>query len=413
MRDTAVIVVIAFGAALAWAGENWPQFRGPDANGYFDAAEVPLTWSETKNVAWKTAIHGRGWSSPVIWGDQVWMTTATDKGHEMFAVCVHRDTGKILHDVKLWDVEKPEKINPLNSYASPTPVVEPGRVYVTFGTYGTACLATDTLKVLWTRRDLRCDHSMGPGSSPVLIGRLLILTFDGMDVQFVIALDKTTGRTLWKTNRSVDFTGIDVESRKAFCTPTLIEVGGRRELITAGAQAAYGYDPETLREMWRVRYRGGYSNVARPTLAEGLLLINTGFDTARLLAVRPGGTGDVTATHVAWELTHEVPLKTSPAVVDGLVYLITDTGILTCLEAKTSQRVWRERIGGSYSASPVIAGRRIYFFDDKSTTTVIEPGRQYKVLGVNKLDGGCMASPALVGKAIFLRTKTHLYRIEE
>ena len=413
MQRTLWLGAVLVLAGWAPAGENWPQFRGPTLDGQTDAAELALTWSETTGVVWKTAIHDRGWSSPVIQGDQIWLTTATRDGKQLFAICVDRGTGKIVHDVKLFDVRTPQKINSLNSYASPTPAVEPGRVYVHFGTYGTACLDTATGKKVWARSDLNCDHSMGPGSSPLLMGKLLILTLDGMDVQYLVALDKTTGETVWKTSRSTNFGTIDGDYRKAYSTPTIVDVAGRKQLVSSGAGAAFAYDPATGKEIWTCRYKGGYSNVSRPILAGGLVLVNSGFNKARLIAVRPDGRGDVTETHVAWQVTKSVPVKPSVAVVDGLIFMTSDTGALTCIEAKTGRMLWTERIGGRFSASPVIAGKRIYFCDDRGTTTVIEASRQYKKLAVNTLDAGCMASAAVAGKAIFLRTKTHLYRIEK
>lgn len=413
MRKMMWLAAVALVATPAFAGENWPQFRGPTCDGQTDATGLALEWSETRNVTWKTAIHDRGWSSPVISSDQIWMTTATREGKELFVVCVDRLTGRIVHDVKIFRVRAPEKINSLNSYASPTAAVEAGRVYVHFGTYGTACLDTATGKTIWARRDLHCDHAMGPGSSVVLHGKLLILTYDGMDVQYVIALDKTTGKTVWKTSRSTDFGTIDGDLRKAYSTPSILNVAGRQELVTCGAGAAIAYEPDTGKELWKCRYKGGYSNVSRPMLAAGLVLVNSGFNKARLIAVRPGGRGDVTDTHVAWRYTRYVPIKPSLAVVNGLILMTADSSVLTCLDAKTGRMLWSERIGGKFSASPLIAGNRVYFFDDRGTTTVVEAARKYRKLAVNKLDAGCMASPAVAGKAIFLRTKTHLYRIEK
>lgn len=208
MRSALLIIALTLPRGTALAEENWPEFRGPRGNGHSGATGLPLTWSESENVLWKTPIHDRGWSSPVVWGNQVWLTTATDDGKRLFAVCVDRDTGKIVHDVKVFDVDRPERIAPINSYASPTPAIEPGRVYVHYGTYGTACLDTKTGRVIWARRDLNCEHHMGPGSSPILFDRLLILHVDGCDVQYVVALDKQSGKTVWKTERSVDYANV-------------------------------------------------------------------------------------------------------------------------------------------------------------------------------------------------------------
>ncbi len=413
MRIAAAVLAIIVSISLAQAGENWPQFRGPDGNGRADATGLPLTWSETENITWKTPIHDRGWSSPVVWNDHVWMTTATADGHRMFAVRVDRDSGKITHDIKLFDITQPREIHSLNSYASPTPVIEEGRVYVHFGRYGTACLDSRTGELVWVRRDLICDHFRGPGSSPILFGDLLILHFDGMDVQFIVALDKITGRTVWRTDRSTDFGDKEGDLRKAYSTPLLISAAGRLQMISVGADAAMSYSPYNGRELWKVRYEGGFSNASRPLYGCGLVFISTGFGRSELLAVRPDGRGDVTDSHVVWRIVKGAPKKPSPVLVADLIFLADDKGIASCIEAETGKTVWRKRLGGQYSASPIHADGRVYFFDHDGKTTVIRPGRQYEELAVNRLDAGCMASPAVVDKAIFLRSKTHLYRIEK
>lgn len=412
MRSTVLIVAMTLPAGLAWAGENWPQFRGPDGNGRSDAMGLPLKWSETENVTWKTPIHDRGWSSPVVWGDQVWMTTATEDGKQLFAVCVGRHSGKIVHDVKVLEVDKPERIARINSYASPTPVIEAGRVYVHYGTYGTACLDTKTGEPLWARRDLNCDHHMGPGSSPILFGKLLIFHVDGMDVQYVVALDKTTGKTVWKTNRSIDYSRVLRFCRKAFCTPTVIESGGRLQMISPGAKAVMGYDPNTGEELWKIRYNG-WSMVPRPLFGHGLAFIVTDYDFPELWAVRPDGRGDVTGSHVAWKIRRGMPAMPSLLLVGELLYMVNDDGVASCVEAKTGRIIWKERIGGNYSASPLYVEGRIYFFSRQPVATVIAPGREYKLLALNELDELMLASPAVAGKAFFLRTQHHLYRIEK
>ena len=416
--------LLVLAAAPAAAEDNWPQFRGPRCDGTADApvaagaatapaAGLPLTWSEDQNVAWKTPITGRGWSSPVLWGKQVWLTTASADGKEMSVLCLDRDGGKVVQNVQLFQNDKPAPINPMNSYASPTPAVEEGRVYVHFGTYGTACLDTATAQTVWARRDLNCSHEAGPGSSPLLAGDRLFLAVDGMDVQYVVALDKATGKTVWKTPRSADFTGIAEDRRKAFCTPTMIDVDGKRQLVCPGAAEAVAYEPDTGKEIWKVRYPGGYSNVSRPVLAGGVVVLNGGFESFPVVAVRPTGSGDVTDTLVAWQFPRGGPSKTSPLVAGGLLYMLQDGGLLSCLEPASGKEVWHQRLGGGYSASPVLAEGRMYVCDERSTTLVLAPGREFKQLAANKLDAGCMASPAVAGKAIFLRTKTHVYRLEQ
>jgi outer membrane protein assembly factor BamB len=401
--------------------ENWPQFRGPDGTGHSDARGLPLEWSETRNVVWKTAIHDRGWSSPVVYGKQIWLTSATKDGRELYVLCIDRDTGKIVLDRKLFDVAQPQFAHAFNTHASPTPAIEEGRVYITFGSAGTAAIDTKSFKVLWERRDIECNHFRGAGSSPVLFRNLLLMNFDGSDQQFVMALDKTTGKTVWKTKRSIDFQDLDKDGkpaaegdlRKAFSTPQVEQINGRWEMISLGAKAAYSYDPLTGKELWRVEERGQHSASTRPVIGLGMIFFPTGFSAGQLLAVRTGGNGLITDTHVAWRVKRGVPNKPSILLVDGLIYMIGDTGIASCIDAKTGDQVWQQRIGGEYSASPVYADGRLWFFSEDGRTIVLKPGRVFEKLGENRLDDGFLASPAIAGKAFYLRTRTHLYRIEE
>src|SRR5215831_7868027 len=298
---------------------QWPQFRGPDGNGVSRATGLPLHWSETENVRWKTPIHGKAWSSPVVLAGRVWMTTATPDGKSLFVVAVDEASGRVVFDRKIFDVPQPQYADPFNSYASPTPVIEPGRLYVTFGSAGTAAIDIFSGKVLWTRRDLECNHFRGPGSSPILFGDLLILTFDGSDVQYVVALDKQTGRTVWKTDRSVDYQDrqpngqikSDGDFRKAFSTPQIVMVDGRVVLVSPGSMATYGYNPLTGRELWRVVDRDSFSASNRPVSGNGLVYYSTGWSTGAVMAVRPDGRGDVTASHVAWRVPRGAPQKPS------------------------------------------------------------------------------------------------------
>jgi outer membrane protein assembly factor BamB len=398
--------------STAAAADPWPDFRGPGGQGHSEATRLPAQWDESANIAWKTPLPGQGWSTPVIWGDQIWMTSATEDGKKLWALCVNRDTGKLEHEILVFNVAKPEIINALNSYASPSPVIDAERVYVHFGTYGTAAIDTKTAKVVWQRDDLKLDHKEGPGSSPVLDGNRLILTCDGMDVQYVIALDTKTGETVWQTPRSVDLTPFDIDLRKAYATPLLATVEGQPQLISVGAQAAYGYDPATGRELWRFRFTG-FSNVVRPVVDEQFMYLNTGYMKPQTIAVRLGGSGDITDTHLVWKNTQGNPNKPSPLLIDGLLYLISDKGgVASCLDAKTGEVVWTKRIGGNFSASPIYADGRIYFCDQDGKTIVVKPGREYDEIAVNELGDGFMASPIAVGQALYLRGKSHLYRVE-
>jgi len=406
------LLLIPLFAAVAFASEDWPQFRGPTGDGHSDSTGLPLTWSETENVRWKTAIPGEGWSSPVVLGRQVWMTTATEDGHSLRALCADRETGKLLHDVEVFHVAELPPKNPTNSHASPTPVLEPGRVYVCFGTSGSACLDSATAKVIWKNTELTLDHKEGAGSSPMIYGGLYILHCDGRDVQYVVALDKNTGRIVWKTKRSAPLEPRKPDFRKAYCTPQVITVGGREQLISVGAFRAYAYEPMTGKEIWFCDICG-FSNVPRPVFGHGLLFIGTGFMKPELWAIRADGKGDVTQTHVAWREPKMAALKSSLALVGDALYMLHDgSGTLTCLNAKTGAQFWQEKLGGSFSASPIYVDGRLYFFNEKGQATVIKPGRKFEPLATNHLDAGFMATPAVAGKAFIARTKTHLYRIE-
>lgn len=406
---------------------DWPDFRGPWRNGHVSAPGdtkaigLPLRWSETENIKWKTEIPERGWSTPVIMGGQIWLTTATTNGHDFFVICVDVETGKIRLNEKLFHEDNPEPLaNNVNCYASPSPVIEPGRVYVSFGSYGTACLDTYTSKVLWKRRDLPCRHFRGPGSSPVVFENLLILTMDGVDVQYLVALDKMTGETVWKTDRTVKWNDLDKNGkpiregdfRKAYSTPVFIDFKGKTQMICPGSKAVYSYDPRDGRELWIFNNLADYSVAARAVYEEGIVFTMTGQGKAGMLAVRVDGQGDVTKTHLVWQMERGAAKLPSPLLVDHHLYFASPDGLASCVDAANGNLIWKERIGGTYAASPIYADRRLYFFNQQGSTTILKPGRTYEVLATNQLDIGCLASPAVSGKALFVRTKTHLYRIE-
>ncbi|MBS0266677.1 MAG: PQQ-binding-like beta-propeller repeat protein [Planctomycetes bacterium] len=406
------LMAIACSSQLC-AADHWPQFRGPTGDGHAQATRLPTTWSDDRNVVWKTPIHDRGWSSPVIWDDQIWVTTSTPDGHTLFAVCVDRQSGRVLHDVPVFTVEKPEFVAPSNSYASPTAVIEQGRVYVHFGTNGTACLDTYSGRILWTRRDLNCNHEQGAGSSPILLGDLFIVNVDGRDVQYVIALNKLTGETVWKTQRSIDYSPYEEYQRKAYCTPTVFPFAGHLQLVSPGAKAVFAYDPASGRELWKVRH-AGWSMTPRPVFGQGLVFAVVDYDVPQLWAIRPDGTGDVTDTHVVWKVNKGMPSRPSFLLIDDLLFLVNSEGIAACLEAKTGELLWKERIEGKFSASALYADGKIYFCNENAVTTVLKPSRQFEVLAVNKLgDELQMASPAAVDQALYIRTQHHLYRLED
>jgi outer membrane protein assembly factor BamB len=425
-----VVFLLSTGLAT-WAADDWPQFRGPRGDGRTDATGLPLTWSETEHVKWRTPIHGRGWSSPVIGGSQIWLTTATEDGQELSVLCVDKESGKVIHDLKLFRVEKPQFAHKFNTYASPTPVIEGDRLYVTWGAPASACLETTNGKIVWQRRDIECNHYRGAGSSPILYGNLLIMNFDGSDHQFILALDKKTGKTVWKQQRSIDYKDLGPDGkpesegdwRKAFSTPHIATAAGRLMLVSQGAKAVYGYEPQTGKELWRVEERQNHSASARPVSGLDLIFVNTGWSSGQILAIRPGQNGTVLDANsttpnpdgpgVIWKSKRNVPKKPSMLLVDDLLYTIDDGGIAGCLEAKTGREVWRERLGGNFSASPLASEERLYFFNEEGKAFVISTGREFKKLAENQLGDGFMASPAVSGRALFLRSRSNLYRVEE
>jgi outer membrane protein assembly factor BamB len=364
---------------------------------------VPSEWSESHNIAWKTPITGMGWSSPVVADGRIWLTTATgDKEISLRAVAFDLETGREVVNVEVFHVRRPREINPKNSWASPTPVVEGDRVYAHFGAEGTAALSTAG-EIVWTARH-RYESQHGAGGSPILYGDVLVFSGDGSDSAFVVALDKRTGKVRWKTGRRVPFD-------QAYSTPLVIRVGDRDQIVSVGAYRTAAYDPESGKEIWRVGYTDGFSNVPRPVFGKGLLFIATGFQQPSMIAVRPDGSGDVTKTHVAWTLQRGAPLTPSPLVVGDELYIVNDGGIASCLDAASGTIRWQQRLGGSYSASPVFADGRIYFLAEQGVTTVIAPGTTFRKLATNTLDGGLLASMAIADGSLIVRSDRHLYRI--
>lgn len=424
-----IMTVAIWGAAISNSTADWREFRGPSGDGiYPDPVEgtngFPTEWSEEKNVVWKTPIEGRAWSTPVIMGDQVWVSNATEDGKKMFAVCLDKATGEKLHDLLLFENAEPEPLsNHVNGYGSCSPTIDTERVYFHFGSYGTAALDRKTGKVLWERRDLPCQHFRGPGSSLVLYQETLILTMDGVDVQYLAALDRKTGETVWKTDRSTDFGDVeeggkirgDGDFRKAYTTPNFITLDGQVQLVSSGAKATYGYEADSGKEIWKVTY-DGFSNAACPVfVGKDMAIINTGFGKAHLLGVRLDGQlkGDVTSSHLEWDVFKRIPTLSSPVVVEGKIYVTSETGILSRIDATSGKIEDHLALKDHFSASGVYADGHLYFVSEEGRTFVVKPGPEMAVVATNQLDDGFMASPALDGSSLYLRTKSHLYRIEK
>ena len=404
-----MVIHLLLALVLASAGQ-WPEFRGPSGQGHASDTNLPVDWSESRNVVWKTPVPGRGWSSPVVADGRVWLTTSTDSGDRrrgvsLRALAFETATGREVVNTEVFRVDRPEALNGKNSYASPTPIVDGDRVYVHFGAQGTAALTTAGDVVWRTRLDYQSQH--GNGGSPIRYGDLLIVNCDGNGGEgdaYVVALDVKTGKTRWKATRRSP-------ADQAYTTPLAIRVGDRDEIVSVGAYRAAAYDPANGKEIWRVSYEDGFSNVPRPVFGQDLVFIATGFQQPSLIALRPDGSGDVTRSHVAWTLRRGAPLTPSPILVGDQLFVVNDTGIATCVDAKTGTIQWQQRLGGNYSASPVYADGRIYFPSEEGVTTVIEPGTTFKRLAVNQLDGAILASMAVSERSFFIRTHSHLYRI--
>jgi outer membrane protein assembly factor BamB len=406
------------------ADEYWNQFRGPQGNGISTATNLPVEFDEAKSVRWKVAIPESGWSSPVVWGDEVWLTTGSDEKKELRAICVDLKKGKILRAIKVFDMIE-RKVDPayafdsphLNSPATPTPVVEEDRVFLSFGSQGIACLDRKTGDTIWERRDLRIYQPVRQGSSPIVDNSNLYVAYDGTDQQFFVALDKATGETRWKTDRNVGTEpigrrgGKPGDNKKSFATATLIEVDGRRQLIAPAAEATISYAPETGRELWRVLHPGGFNVAARPIYASGMVYVFTSGLNSLLMGIRPDGMGNVTDTHIAWSTTRSTPNIPSPVIVNDLLFMVTDRGgIARCLDARSGEEFWKKRLGGDHWASPLYAGGKLYFSSKQGDVTVLPALRQEPgIVARNKLNGSFMASPAVAGESLILRSTTHLY----
>lgn len=422
--------------STACAGE-WRQFRGPDGQGRAEARNLPVTWSETENVQWKTAVPGRGWSSPVYADGKIWLTTGVEKSltpealqkqkltklafnpmaKEMSlvesvslrAVSIDADNGKVLTDTELMTVKEPPGIHTLNSFASPTPVLDGQLLICHFGELGTACLDTTTQRIMWSTV-LPAAHAVGAGSSPIVYGDLVIIPCDGTDQQYIVALNKLTGKEVWKTKRP-RMSGFLGDFHKAFSSPLVVNVKGVDQVVIPGAQWFASYDPVTGKEIWRVRHGDGFSNSSCPVSSGDLVCIASGVGKTNLFAIRLDGTGDVTKSHVAWKIGKQIPVISSPVIVDRQIYYVNDQGVASSANLSDGTVLWTKRIAGNYSASPLAADGKIYFSSQDGKTTVIAPGSEYHELAVNGLQGQLMASPVVLDDSLLLRTDSHLYRI--
>ncbi len=401
-------------AASPVRGDDWLEFRGPTGQGHASQTGLPVQWSEQDNVAWKQELPGKGWSSPIIRQGKVYLTSAVPVGEadlpaqSLRALCLDAGSGQIEWNVELFEQPAGIKVHGKNSHASSTPICDGRRLYVHFGTHGTACLELDGT-VVWRNTGLKYAPVHGNGGSPVLHGELVIVNCDGADTQFVAGLDRGTGEIRWKHER-----GLTPKKGFAFCTPLLVEVEGATQLISPGADGVCGLNPTTGEELWRVRYAGGYSVVPRPVAGNGMVYVCTGYDAPTLLAIRlAGAQGDVTDTHVAWKQSKRVPLNPSPLLVGGELYLVSDDGIMSCLDAQSGESKWQQRLGGAYSASLTFANGKIYAQSEQGETIVVEPASEFREVSRSQIGDKTFASYAIAGQAIYLRTERALFRLQQ
>lgn len=395
------------------AGGDWTEFRGPSRQGHSDEKNLPLRWSATENVAWKVGIPGKGWSSPIVLHGRVYLTTATPAGAEedgdqlLQAVCLDAASGQFLWTTTVKEQRAAETlpIHSKNSHASPTPLTDGKHLFVHFGTSATACLTLEG-EIVWCTTDLKYDPRHGSGGSPELFEDLLVVSCDGADVQFVVALDAGTGEVRWKTARPP----VPNSRKFSFTTPLVIDVAGTTQVVSPATDVVVAYEPRTGREIWRVDY-DGYSVVPRPVYHGGLLYMCTGWSPPQLLAIRPDGRGNVTGSHIAWRTARSVPNTPSLLAAGREIYMVSDAGVASCLDAATGAVQWQERIGGNFSASPILADGKIYLQSEQGDTTVLRPGRKFTLLARNSLGERTLASPAVADASLFLRTEQHLYRI--
>jgi outer membrane protein assembly factor BamB len=414
MRSLAVLAVaVTLALAASAPGDDWPQFRGPTGQGLVAQGRLPVEWGPNKNVLWKQGIPGKGWSSPIIYQGRIYLTTAVPLGkaeesdQSLRALCLDAGKGKILWDKEVFrqDGDKAPPIHAKNSHASPSPVTDGKRLYVHFGHQGTACLDLKG-KILWKNNRINYQPVHGNGGTPVLAGKALVFSCDGGDQRHVVALDRQSGKVLWKKKRSVA-----ASLGFSFSTPLLITVKGRQQLVSPGSGMVGAYDPKTGEELWRVRYPGGYSVIPRPVYGQGLVFVCTGYTRPTLLAIRPDGKGDVTKTHVAWKTNKAMPHAPSPLLVGKELYTVSDAGVASCLDAKTGKVHWQKRLGGGYSASPIAADGKVYFLSEDGTGVVVMAGKEFKQLAKNVLGERTLSSYAAAGGALYIRTAKHLYKI--
>ena len=394
--------------ALNALAADWPEFRGPGAQGHAGNAKLPVEFGPAKNLKWKAVVPGDGWSSPVIVKGRIYITTAIKQGdgYSLNAICLDAATGRLVWNRPIIKVAKASRTHRKNTQASPTPIVSGDRLYVHFGHMGTACLDLKG-NPIWKNETLEYSSVHGNGGSPVLVNGKLIFSCDGARNPFVIALDAKTGKQAWKVNRSVN-----APRKFSFSTPLVLRTDDGTQVLLPGSDMLGAYHPDTGKEIWKVTFKG-YSVVPRPVVGHGMVFFSSGFDRATAVAVLLGGKGDVTDSHGAWVLAKGAPHTPSMLLVSHDLFMVSDGGIASCVNAKTGQAIWSERLGGGHSASPIYADGKLYFTSEAGVVTVLLAGRNFTVLAKNPLGERALASPSVSGDALFIRTVGHLWKFQK
>jgi outer membrane protein assembly factor BamB len=397
-------------APLASAADSWPEFRGPGGQGIAEGP-LPGKWTPDKGVAWKVALPARGWSSPVIADGKVVLTGAREDAGKtiLSAFALDAETGATLWTIDLFNpsAEEIAALHGKNSLASPTPAIADGTVHVHFGHMGTAALKLEDGELIWkTKISYKPMH--GGGGSPIVVGDLLVANADAEIDPFVFALHRKTGEVAWRTPREQE-----VRSTFSFSTPLVVQTDGRTEILSAGSGMIGAYAPADGRLLWKVTYGEGYSVVPRPVVADGMAYVATGYNVPNLLAIRLGGAeGDVTQTHLAWEVTRRMPKTPSMIVDDGQVLALDDTGTLTSLDAKSGEVRWTQRLPGNFSGSPILAGKTLYAVTEDGVFYSLKISRtDAEILSEIDIAERTLASPVLLGGALYLRTEENLWKI--
>ncbi len=413
------LILAAFSAGVfAQEQENWPRFRGPNGQGISSAAGLPVAWGPEENVAWKTEIPGVAWSSPIVWGDRIFLTTATDEGKECRVLAVDRNTGNILWD-KLVFTQEPRFKHEKNTHATSTPTTDGRAVYAVFSSGGFVALDFDG-NILWTNRDLHFYSQHGFGASPILYDDLLITPINPSnteepkrlgwqipwDQSYLLALDKNTGKERWRGKRGM--------SRIAHVTPIVVAVDGKDQIISPAGDVIQGFDPKSGELIWTV-FSQGEGVVPSPAIGDGLIYTASGFEATTLRTVRPNGQGDCTETHIAWEQKRNTPSMASLLYVKPCLYSAIDGGTFTAYDAASGEPLWQKRLGGALNPSPLYADGKIYVLSEQGTTTVLQlaadPKEEARIIAKNELDEHVLASIVVAGKQLLIRTDQHLWCI--